>query len=226
MSVYVVIPNLNGLHHLKVCLDSLRRQTIEDLRIVLVDNASTDTSVRFVEANYPDVRIVTLERNYGFARAVNEGVKVALHDNDCRFVMLLNNDTECSDNLIEEMLRGFANEGVGSVGCKILLFNNRDTIDEAGHFINRYGYPHKRGFGNKDTGQYDRSEFIFGACAAAVMFDRAVFEDVGFFDEDFVSYYEDVDFNFRLQHGGHKCYYVPSAVCFHKLGATSGKFRD
>jgi hypothetical protein len=120
------------------------------------------------------------------------------------------------------MVNGFINEDVGSVACKMLNFYDRTKIDDVGDFIKLIGSPYARGHSETDNGQYDKPEYIFGACAGASIYKREVFEKVGLFDEDFFAYYEDVDFSLRLQMFGYKCFYNPEAVCYHKRGSTTG----
>jgi len=218
--ISVVIPNYNGVHHLEVCLNSLREQTYKNFKVHLVDNNSSDDSAQFTREYYPEVEIIRLNYNTGFAKAVNEGIKHSIENETIKYILLLNNDIECDPHFLEEMLKGFKSEAVGSVACKMLNYFNRDVIDDAGDFIKKKGSPYPRGYGEKDTGQYDKEEFIWGACAGAALYRKEIFETAGFFDEDFFAYYEDVDFNFRLQLMGYKCYYNPHAVCYHKRGAT------
>ncbi len=216
--ISVIIPNFNGLEHLKICYDSLLDQSYKEFKIILVDNNSADDSVNFTANNYPDVKIVRLNSNTGFAKAVNEGIR----NSDTDYILLLNNDTECDRNFLQEMINGLKDESTGSVACKMLNYYDRKIIDDAGDFIKSKGSPYARGFGETDKGQYDKEEFIFGACAGAALYRTEVFEKTGYFDEDFFAYYEDVDLSFRMQLAGYKCFYNPKAVCFHKRGATSG----
>jgi GT2 family glycosyltransferase len=120
------------------------------------------------------------------------------------------------------MLKGFVDDSVGSVACKMMNYYKRNIFDDAGDFIKLIGSPYARGHAEEDKGQYDAPEYIFGACAGAALYKREVFNKIGFFDEDFFAYYEDVDFSLRSQLAGFKCYYNPKAVCYHKRGATSG----
>ncbi len=219
--VYVVIPNYNGLDHLKDCFESLEHQSYYDFRVLLVDNNSNDASIEFTKSEFPDVELLRLSSNTGFAKAVNAGIKKALDDKNCKFIILLNNDTECDTRFIEEMVSAVSKEDAGSGACKMLNFTQRTVIDDAGDFIKSKGSPYARGFGEKDTGQYDKAEYIFGACAGAAIYKAEVFQKAGFFDDDFFAYYEDVDFSFRLQLLGYKCFYNPKAVCYHKRGATT-----
>jgi len=223
--ISAVIPTYNGLQHLQVCFDSLKNQTIRmhtQVKVVLVDNGSSDSTREFVKTNYPDVELISLDKNYGFAKAVNEGIKFSLKDENISHILLLNNDIECSENFLEEMLEGFIDDTVGSVACKMMNYYNRNIIDDAGDFIKLIGSPYARGHAEEDKGQYDTPEYIFGACAGAALYRKEIFNKIGFFDEDFFAYYEDVDFSLRSQLAGFKCYYNPKAVCYHKRGATSG----
>lgn len=222
--IAVVIPNYNGIEHLDECLSSLRNQTINNFQIVIVDNGSSDGSVTFVEDNYSEVKLIKLKDNTGFSVAVNKGIKYALEEFKSQYILLLNNDVQCSNSFIEEMIKGFVSKDVGSVASKMLNYYHRTVIDNTGDFIKKMGSPFARGHGEIDKGQYDKPEFVFGACAGAAMYKAEVFNDVGFFDEDFFAYYEDVDFSFRLQLYGYKCFYNPKAVCYHKRGATTSYY--
>ena len=221
--ISIVIPNYNGYKHLSGCFNTIRKQTFRDYKIILVDNASTDESVIFIEKNYPQTHIIKLNYNSGFAKAVNIGIKESLSDNDIKYILLLNNDVECHPNFIEELLKGFKTMEIGSVACKMLNFYDRKIIDDTGDFVKLKNHPFTRGQGEEDSGQYDKPEFIFGACTGAALYRREVFEKIGLFDEDFFAYYEDVDISFRMQIYGFKCYYNPKSICFHKRGATTGK---
>lgn len=220
-TIYIIIPNYNGCEHLEDCFKSLRGQTYKEFNIILVDNNSSDDSVQFTKQNYPECSIIGLEKNYGFAKAINKGIKNALENDNCSFILLLNNDIECDTNFFSEMMNGFISPDTGSVACKMLNYYKRNVIDDAGNFIRWNDFPLERGQNEEDKGQYDKPEFLFGACAGAALYKREVFEKAGLLDEDFISYLEDVDFSFRLQRMGFKCFYNPKAVCYHKRMATS-----
>lgn len=220
--ISVVIPNYNGLVHLKTCFDSLRRQSIQNFEIILVDNNSADNSVGFTREKYPEVIVITLDKNYGFSKTVNEGIKYSLKDPNNKFIVLLNNDVECKEDFLEELVKGFSGNEAGAVACKMLRFDDRKVIDNTGLFMDVRSLPILRGQHEVDTGQYDKPEYIFGVCAGAGIYKREVFETIGFFDEDFFAYHEDMDFNLRMQLNGYKSFYNPNSVCYHKGSATSG----
>lgn len=222
-TVSVVIPNWNGLVHLKDCLDAVGRQTLRPLETVLVDNGSIDGSLEFVRRNYPHVHLIGLPRNLGFAYAVNRGIETARGE----LIALLNNDTELDDRWLENLVSAIAGDStLGSVACKMLNFYDRSVVDAAGDGLTRFGSPYSRGYAQKDVEAFGTRELVFGTCAGAGVYRREMFERIGLFDEDFVSYYEDVDLSFRAQLAGFKCLYVPEAVCYHKRGATGAKSLD
>ncbi|OQY14612.1 MAG: hypothetical protein B6I30_00090 [Desulfobacteraceae bacterium 4572_187] len=215
----VIIPNFNGKVFLKPCLDSLAQQTKKDRKIILVDNASTDGSVEFVNRHYPGVKIISLTSNRGFAAAVNQGIGQGKGS----FVAVLNNDTVVTPNWLE-VLCGFLEENprIGFCASKITKYDNTDIIDSVGHGIMRSGYTFNVGDAVKDSGQYDNLREIFGAPAAAAVYRRSMLDDIGLFDEDFYMYLEDVDLSFRAQLRGHKCMYVPQATVRHRGAGTTG----
>lgn len=219
----IVIPNYNGMAHLKDCLDSLRIQSFCDFRILIVDNASSDSSIEFIESVYPECQLIKLEKNLGFAKAVNVGIRNAISINSSKYIILLNNDIECDKDFVKELMNGFKDPDTGSVASKMMNYYDRNIIDDTGNFIKLDNLPYPRGQKEVDTGQYDKGEWIFGACAGAAIYKSEIFDKVGYFDEDFISYFEDVDISFRQQRYGYKCYYNPKAVCYHKRGATSLK---
>jgi hypothetical protein len=224
--ICIIIPNYNGVEHLTECLRSIYNQTLQDFSSIIVDNNSTDISVSYVKTNYPATKVIELDDNYGFAKAVNIGIKYALKNYDPDYIVLLNNDVECDKNFLDELLKGFISEEIGSVSPKMLNYFHRNIIDGAGDIASKRKLPFPRGRDEKDIGQYELSGYIFGACAGAVMYKSAVFKTTGYFDEDFFAFLEDVDFSFRLQYLGYKCYYNPKAVCYHKRGATISSNRS
>ncbi len=221
--INIIIPNYNGLEHLKTCFESIKLQSYREYKIILVDNNSTDESIKFTKETFPDSTIINLDKNYGFAKAVNEGIHLSLAVSKCRYILLLNNDIELTPGFIETAVKTFEKVPDASViAVKMLNFFRRDEIDDCGDFIKgKGGSPMARGHGEKDTGQYDKEEYIFGACAGASFYKKEIFENAGLFDEDFFAYYEDIDFSFRAQLMGCKCFYQPKAVCYHKRGGTS-----
>ncbi len=221
--ISIVIPNYNGLEHLKTCYESLKKQIYTDFLVILVDNGSKDDSANYTINEFPTSIIIKLGYNSGFAKAVNEGIKYSVNHIKSDYILLLNNDIELAPDFLQTALDTFSsNPEASMLAVKMLNYYNRDVIDDCGDFIKANGgSPLARGHGEKDAGQYDKEEYIFGACAGAAFYKSGIFSEVGFFDETFFAYYEDIDFSFRAQLAGYKCLYQPKAKCYHKRGGTS-----
>jgi GT2 family glycosyltransferase len=215
----VVIPNWNGAHHLPTCLESLRRQTYPHVEVVVADNGSTDGSPELLARDYPEVQVLALGENRGFAGACNAGMQAAQGTP----VVLLNNDTEADPRWLAEVVAAFERHPeAGIVASKMLLFDRRDIFHTAGDFYRVDGIPGNRGVWQRDTGQYDREEYVFSACGGSTAYRKTMLDQVGLLDEDFFFSCEDLDLAWRAQLAGWRCVYAPRAVVYHKLSATGG----
>jgi GT2 family glycosyltransferase len=214
-----IIPNWNGLPYLPACLEALRRQTYPHLEVILVDNASTDHSTAWVEQHHPEVAIIRLEHNRGLTGAINRGITAA----QGAVIAPLNNDTEVAPTWAQALVAALAaHPQAGMAASKLLLFDRRDTLHSAGDACRVDGIPVNRGVWQKDEGQFDRDEYIWGGCGGAVAYRRAMLDDIGLFDEDLFMYCEDVDLNWRAQLAGYRCVFAPQAIVYHHLSATGG----
>ena len=218
MKISVIIPNWNGKNLLQDCLRSLGRQSFRDFEIILVDNGSNDASVEYVNKKFPKVKIIVLQKNFGFARAINEGVKKTLAD----YVAFLNNDTEVDKDWLKNLIScANSHPEVVSVNSKLLNFYDRKKIDGVGILVNEVGQARSIGWQEQDSGQFEKEQYIFGASGGAALFRRTDFIKVGMFDENYFMYCEEVDFAFRAQFLGYKSIYCPGAVVYHKHKATA-----
>ncbi len=218
--VSVIIPNWNGKHFLKTCLDSLLDQTLRDFEIIVVDNGSTDGSVEFVEKNYTEVKTVSLDKNYGFAKANNLAMQKVLAGGT-KYIALLNNDTRVEKYWLSELVKTMSSDKIiGICAPKILRMDDPQILDSTGHtFI--HGMIRDRGLGESDKGQYDKKLNIVGACAGACLYRREMLEAIGLFDESFGTCYEDCELSWRAFKSGWKAQYVATAVVFHRCGGTT-----
>lgn len=216
----IIIPSYNGWRFLPTCLESLRRQTRQGFEVIVVDNGSTDGSPELLHRHYPEVRVIVLEGNRSFfSGAVNAGIRAAKGD----IIILLNNDTEADPRFVEELLDGLAKHPeCGMAAAKMRLFDRRDVLNAAGDYFSKDGLPGNRGVWEKDQGQYDDAVYVFSPCGGAGAYRKGLFEQVGYFDEDFIGYCEDVDLGWRAQLQGFKCLFVPKAIVYHRLSATGG----
>lgn len=219
----VVVPNWNGEKFLELCLNALRDQSFEDFETILVDNGSTDGSVEFVERNFPEVNVLRMGANRGFSSAVNAGARASTAE----YVALLNNDTEQDPEWLAALVRSAdAHPEAALFASKLVDFQDRRMLDGAGDALRLGGLPYRLGHGERDRGQFDTPGYVFGACAAAALYRREMLDEIGLFDEDFVSYCEDGDLSFRAQLAGYRCLYVPGAVVYHMGSASTGGKRS
>jgi GT2 family glycosyltransferase len=219
--VSIIVVNWNGERFLKDCLGALSDQSYGNREIILVDNGSSDNSVGFAAENFPEVRIVELTENKGFTGGNAAGLEVAKG----AYLALVNNDARVEkawlENLIQPMLRDRA---IGICASK-LIFENTQTVNSVGHGLTTAGVGFDRGLGG-NAANFNVSEPVFGACGAAVLYRRRMLDEIGFLDDDFFLYDEDIDLNFRAQLAGWKCIYVPSAIAYHVANATSKRLSD
>ena len=227
--IAIIIVNWNGEKLLKDCLESLREQTYQAFKIIFVDNGSTDGSVEFVASNFPEIEIIKLEKNTGFAYANNAGIKKAFQDENIKYIITLNNDTKADNRYVEEMAKCAEKHGTASIQPKVVNFYEQDVIDSVGILIYKDMSAINRGQKEKDTGQFEKEEEIFGPSASAALYSREALEKTklpgdNYFDDDYFAYYEDVDLAWRLRLSGFKSFYCPSAKVFHVHSATGKSY--
>jgi hypothetical protein len=215
--ISVVVLNFNGRQHLEGCLSSLRSQTCDDFEVIVVDNCSADGSVEFLKEKFPEFRLVVNSSNLGFAGGTNSGIRQARGEH----ILTLNNDTVADRRFIERLAEPMSQDpSIGMCASKMLFPDGR--INSAGICLSRSGAAWDRGMFERDSGQYNLAEEVFGPCAGAALYRKSMLDEIGLFDEDFFLYMEDVDLAFRARLAGWRCVYVPDAVVHHHHGATAG----
>ena len=176
MGVSVVIPTWNGRALLDVALESLERQSLAPLEVIVVDNGSTDGTPEHLHERWPRVEVLDLPANVGFAAGVNRGLERARG----QFIALINNDIELHSDCLRKLATGLEHDpGAASAASKMLRFDDRSVIDATGDTLRWSGIALQRGQGELDAGQYDRPERVFSACAGAALYRRSAFEEVG-----------------------------------------------
>lgn len=217
VKVSVVIPNYNGKNYLRACIDSVIAQEGVAFEIIVIDNASTDETYEWIKG-YSSVKFYRLHQNYGFSKAVNEGIKMA----KAEYVLLLNNDTVLESDFLKEMLTEIEkDERIFAVSSQMINYYNREVIDDAGDEYTLLGWAYKRGDGEK-LEAYEKGKKVFSACAGAALYRKSAFEKIGLFDETFFAYMEDVDISYRARIYGYYNIYSPKAKVYHIGSATSG----
>lgn len=222
--IAVVILNWNGEDMMKQFLPSVIAGSDEDAEIIVADNGSTDQSCAMLERNFPEVRLIRLSENYGFA----EGYNRALEQVDAEYYLLLNSDVEVEKDWLKPLMQ-YMDEHPETAACqpKLLSFVERDSFEyagAAGGFMDRYGYPFCRGriFGDveKDKGQYDNVTSVFWATGAALMVRSSDWHATGGFDRRFFAHQEEIDFCWRLRSRGRDIVCVPQSRVWHVGGAS------
>lgn len=221
----IVILNWNGVKFLEKFLPSVTQcTTLKGSKVIVADNHSTDSSVEFVERNYPDVEVLQLDSNYGYAGGYNK----ALADIESEYFVLLNSDVEVTAGwelpVVEYM---DANTHVAAAMPKILSYNDKKTFEyagAAGGFIDKYGFPFCRGRIlykiEEDAGQYNSVIDIFWASGACMFVRSKAFREAGGLDADFFAHMEEIDLCWRLKRLGYSVVAVPDSVVYHVGGGT------
>ena len=211
------------MNFIGMCLNSLALSDFDSYEVIVIDNGSIDGSLEMIERKYPEVRLIKNQSNMGFAIACNQGIKAAKGD----YISLLNNDIEVESNWLTKLYEGMERHPECGMGTtKMMFLDQRDVFYNTGDLFHAWSAGGGRGQGEKDTGQYDKEDYVFGACAGAGIYRREFFEQVGIFDEDFFIFAEDVDINMRGQLQGFKCIYLPEAKVYHIGTATVGLYSD
>jgi len=222
--VTFIIPHWNNYLLLEKCLLSLRRQTRKDFSITVVDNGSTDGSSALLGSRFPEVRLIRLASNSGFARAANLG----LYSARSPYLAFLNNDVRLDPAWLELMLqKAEAHPEAGAIASKLYRERTGEKIlSSTGNRILKSGFGRDRGGGETDRGQYDRDDRVFWASGAACLIPARLFKEIGEWDEDFFAYFEDIDLGLRARLRGIECRYQPEAVGYHVGAATGGAYPE
>ncbi len=225
MKLSIVILNWNGSHHLKRFLPALIRFSSYDwTEIIVADNHSDDDSCSCIENNFPEIKLLKLRRNYGFA----EGYNQALKNNFSEYILLLNSDVEVTQNWLEPLIKIMDSDPlIGSCQPKILSLNQPDKFEYAGAsggFIDKLGYPFCRGriinVQENDREQYNMPTSVFWTSGAAMMVRGKVWHEYGGFDSDFWAHMEEIDLCWRMKNQGYKVVINPESKVFHLGGGT------
>ena len=226
-TIAIVILNWNGRKYLEKFLPFVTASTIPGAEVIVADNASTDDSIAFLREKYPGLRIITLDRNYGFAGGYNEALKQVKSD----YYVLLNSDVEVHPGWLEPAIALLENDhSIGACQPKILMYDDRTRFEyagAAGGWLDYLGYPFAKGrvfdVCEKDEGQYDQAEPIFWASGAALFIRAGLYHELGGLDGFFFAHQEEIDLCWRMQLAGHKVYSCPASIVYHVGGGTLPK---
>lgn len=213
----VVIPNFNGIQYLESCLKSVQAQDTS-VKIIVVDNGSTDGSVEYIKNHFPGIRILGLSTNTGFCHAVNEGIQ----GSDTPYVMLLNNDTVIKEDAISRLEQALDTRPCAlAVQAKMLQMDAPQKVDSAGDLFCLLGWAFALGK-DKPSDNYHGIRPVFSACGGAALYRKEVIEALGGFDEAHFAYLEDVDLGYRGILKGYNSYADLDCIVYHKGSGFSG----
>ncbi len=217
--VAILILNWNGKKDTLECLHSLKNLTYSNVKIILIDNGSTDDSVEAIRSAFPDLQCIEAGENLGFAGGNNLGIKHALkYAPD--YLLLLNNDTIVAPDLIDAFLKSTPDAAI--LGAKLYLYSKPDTFDHLGGKWQKKTASFEL-IGNRvldDGVSWEKSLELDYACGAALFIQRAVIESIGLLEAKFFLIWEESDFCFRAKKAGFKVKLCPNAKVWHKVSAS------
>lgn len=225
MTTAVVILNWNGEKYLQQFLPVLiSNTTTPDTEIIVADNASTDNSLQLLANEFPQIRTIVLDKNYGFAEGYNRALAEVVAD----IYVLLNSDVEVTQGWLDPVINYMTdNNNVAACQPKIRSYYERNRFEHAGAaggFIDRFGFPFCRGrvigYAEEDKGQYDKITDIFWATGACLFIRSDVYKKVGGLDADFFAHMEEIDLCWRLNSRGYRVCCIPQSVVYHIGGGT------
>jgi len=217
-SVSIILVNLNGRHHFEQLFASLRAVDYpkELLEIVVVDNASVDGSIQWLDKHAPDARCIQCRQNHGFAGGVNVGVEASAGE----VLVFLNTDMRVEPAWLRELVAPIVSREAECTSSMTLSWNGK-VVNFGGSAMNFHGIGWQVGMNDPDIARYKTGCETLFACGGSMAISRTVYEDAGRFDEDFFAYYEDVDLGFRLWVLGYRVLYVPGSLAYHHHMSTS-----
>lgn len=225
VKVAVVILNWNGENYLKQFLPSVvAYSSSDDVEVWVADNGSTDNSLKLIENDFKTVKVLKLDKNYGFTGGYNRALKQI----KAKYFVLLNSDIEVTANWIEPIVEYMdKNPKVGAAMPKLLAYHNKHEFEyagAAGGFIDKFGFPFCRGRllseTEIDSGQYNDSIDVFWATGACMFVQAELFNSMGGLDEDFFAHMEEIDFCWRIKNRGFRVVYIPQSEVYHVGGGT------
>lgn len=219
----ILIPSYNGKKFLDECLESVLNQSALNFKAVLIDDGSTDDTIEYVKKNFSQVDILALNKNCGFARAINEGIKYCLAKYDPDYIALLNNDTRVDWDWLASLLSALDGQpNIAAAASNMLFYDRPDIINSQGGTCSIWGHGQDINV-NKKISEVDlKPGFILSPCFGAALLRVKSLKDIGLLDERYFAYYEDLDWGWRANIMGYKIIFEPRAIVYHYGSGTWG----
>lgn len=218
----IIIPTFNTKKYISACIDSILKSNTKNFEIIIIDNASTDNTIAFLKKKFKKqtakIKYLSLNQNYGPAKARNEGVKIA----SGKYLSFLDSDTIVTPDWASQAIKCLKSDTkIAAVQCKLLLAKNKKQLDYVGEYLGKTGFlvpvaPH----GEIDHGQYDSTKQILAAKSAGMFIKKRIFNKIGGFDEDYFIFVEETDLGWRCWLAGYQVILCPSSIVYHHFSAT------
>lgn len=218
IQVSIILAPHNGMDHIDACIESLQSQGLSDVEMIVVDNASTDGTARFVAEHHPHIRVIRSDQNLAYAGGNNLGASAA----NGKYLLFLNHDTLATEGFLQELVRILdSHPEVGVVQSRVMMATHTGRIDSIGAYLTMTGMWVHPFQGDTFKGGDDSLAEVLGACGACLMIRRELFFQLGGFDSDFVIYFEDADLSLRVRNLGYQVVVALQSVILHWGGATT-----
>lgn len=211
--VSIIILNWNGKENLIRCLKSLQKITYKPIKIIIVDNNSSDGSQQLVRKKFPRVRLIANKKNFGYSGGNNRGIRASKG----KYIFILNNDTEVEKGFLEPLVKRCESDSrIGCIQPKFLYATDRKVLNAVGSFLTSTGFLYHYGYRKSAIqSQYNRPIQMYSAKGAAMLLRKSALQKIGLFDEDFFIYFEETDLCHRLWLAGYTVVYEPTSVIYH-----------
>ncbi|MBA7603140.1 hypothetical protein ES703_10244 [subsurface metagenome] len=222
--VYIIILNWNGWQDSAECVESVLKITYSNYRVLIVDNGSTNDSVKILAKKFPNIEILETGKNLGYAGGNNRGIEKAIA-NEAEYVFILNNDTKVDKNFLQPLVQAMeGDKQIGITGGTVYYYDNPDVIHNMGGYTSLYtGNSQTFGLNALDRGQFNNAKEVPQCCGGAMLIRASLIREIGGFNEKFFIYYDEPDICFRTKKAGYKVTFAPGSKIYHKIGRDSSR---
>jgi len=217
----IIIPTFNGWAVLKPCLLSLKKQTYQNFRILIVDDGSKENIKKQIKKEFPSVHVLKLNKNVGFAKAINKGIKYSLEKYKLKYIAILNNDTKADKNWLKSLVNRIKkDEQIAAVTSNMFFAKNPEIINSQGGTIDWNGDGYDINIFKPKSEVKTKSQPVLGACFGGALLRVKHIKEIGLLDDRYYAYYEDLDWSWRANILGYKIYFEKEAILFHQGGIS------